>query len=105
GLITSLRRGMTMRIMLTLLLSAAATTSQVEYDRQADFSRYETWSWHEGVTRAASPVSDNRIREAIESELGARGLSRVDRDGTLLRLYYASKDIQIDIAPTQKHTR
>lgn len=88
-----------MRIMLTLLLSAAAATSQVEYDRQADFSRYETWSWHEGVTRAASPVADNRIREAIESGLAARGLSRVDRDGSLLVVYHASKDIQIDLVP------
>jgi Domain of unknown function (DUF4136) len=88
-----------MRIMLPLLLSAAATASQVEYDRQVDFSRYETWSWHERVTRAASPVADNRIREAIESGLAARGLSRVDRDGTLLVAYHASKDIEIDLAP------
>ena len=88
-----------MRTLLTLLLLAASTASQVEYDRQVDFSRYETWSWHERVTHAASPVADNRIREAIESGLAARGLSRVDRGGTLLVVYHASKDIEIDLAP------
>ena len=95
----SLRRGMTMRTLLTLLLFAAATASQVEYDRQVDFSRYETWSWHERVTPAASPMADKRIREAIERGLAARGLSRVDRDGALLVVYHASKTIEIDLAP------
>jgi hypothetical protein len=81
------------------LLFAAATASQIEYDRQVDFSRYETWSWHERVTPAASPVADKRIREAIERGLAARGLSRVDRDGTLLVVYHASKTSAIDLAP------
>ncbi len=95
----SLRRGMTMRTLLTLLLFAAATAPQVEYDRQVDFSRYETWSWHERVTPATNPMADRRIREAIEGGLAARGLSRVDRDGTLLVVYHATKTIEIDLAP------
>jgi Domain of unknown function (DUF4136) len=88
-----------MRTLLTLLLFAAVTDSQVEYDRQVDFSRYQTWSWHERVTRATSPVADQRIREAIERGLAARGLSRVDRNGTLLVVYHASKTIEINLAP------
>lgn len=88
-----------MRTLLTLLLLAAPTASQVEYDRQVDFSRYQTWSWHEHVTHASSPVADYQIREAIERGLTARGLSRVDRGGTLLVVYHASRDIEIDLAP------
>jgi Domain of unknown function (DUF4136) len=90
---------MTMRTLMTLLVMAAATTSSVEYDSRADFSRYQTWSWHERVTPAASPVADKRIREAIERGLAARGLSRVDRDPTLLVVYHASKTTEIDLAP------
>ena len=88
-----------MATLMTFLLLAAATATSVEYDPQVDFSRYETWSWHERVTPAANPVADKRIREAIESGLAARGISRVDRDGTLLVVYHASKTIEIDLAP------
>jgi Domain of unknown function (DUF4136) len=90
---------MTMATLMTFLLLAAATATSVEYDPQVDFSRYETWSWHRAVTPAANPVADKRIREAIENGLAARGISRVDRDGTLLVVYHASKTIEIDLAP------
>jgi uncharacterized protein DUF4136 len=88
-----------MTTLMTFLLLAAATTTSVEYDPQIDFSRYETWSWHRAVTPAAHPVTDKRIREAIETGLAARGISRVDRDGTLLVVYHASKTIEIDLVP------
>jgi Domain of unknown function (DUF4136) len=90
---------MTMATLMTFLLLAAATATSVEYDPQVDFSRYETWSWHRAVTPAANPVTDKRIREAIENGLAARGISRVDRDGTLLVVYHASKTTEIDLAP------
>jgi Domain of unknown function (DUF4136) len=84
---------------MTLLLLAAAAETSVEYDHQVDFSRYKTWSWHQGVTPAANPANDKRIREAIEKGLAARGLSRVDGGGPLLVVYHASKTTQIDLAP------
>jgi hypothetical protein len=90
---------MTMAAFITFLLLAVATATSVEYDAQVDFSRYETWSWHRSVTPAANPVADKRIREAIESGLAARGISRVDREGTLLVVYHASKTTEIDLAP------
>ena len=73
------------------LLLLAAATSSVDYDKQADFSRYKTWSWHTGVTPAMNPVTDKRVREAIEKGLGARGLSRVDSKASLLVAYHASR--------------
>ena len=88
-----------MATVLTFLLLAAATTTSVEYDSRVDFSRYETWSWHRAVTPAGNLVTDKRIREAIEKGLAARGISRVDRDGTLLVVYHASKTIEIELTP------
>jgi hypothetical protein len=90
---------MTMGTVMTLLLLAAATAPSVEYDPQVDFSRYGTWSWHGPVTPAANPVSDLRIREAIEGGLVARGIRRVDKGGTLLVVYHASKTTEIDLIP------
>jgi hypothetical protein len=85
--------------MMAILLAAAATSTSVEYDHQADFSRYGTWSWSEKVTRAMNPVTDKRIREAIESGLATRGLSRVDANATLVVAYHASKTSQLDLPP------
>jgi hypothetical protein len=90
---------MTMATLTTVLLLAAATATSVEYDPQVDFSRYKTWSWHRAATPAANSLTDKRIREAIENALAARGISRVDRDGTMLVVYHASKTIEIDLAP------
>ncbi len=86
---------------LLLLVAAAGSGSsgEVEYDHQVDFSKYKTWSWHEGVTHAMNPVNDNRVREAIEKGLAARGLSRVDSNATLLVAYHASHTTEIALAP------
>jgi Domain of unknown function (DUF4136) len=83
-------------ILTQLVLLLAAATPSVEYDPNVDFSRYDTWSWHEGVTPSMNPVTDKRIREAIESGLAARGLAHVDGKGTLLVVYHASRSTQID---------
>jgi hypothetical protein len=86
---------------LLLLVTAAGSGSsgEVDYDHQVDFSKYKTWSWHEGVTHAMNPTIDNRIREAIENGLTARGLSRADSNATLRVAYHASRTKQIEVAP------
>jgi hypothetical protein len=79
-----------------LLLLASGVVSSVEYDHQVDFSRYKTWSWHEGGTAAMNPVTDKAIRDAIEKTLAARGLSRVDSGATVFIVYHASRTTQIE---------
>jgi Domain of unknown function (DUF4136) len=83
-------------ILTQLVLLLAAASPSVEYDPNVDFARYDTWSWHEGVTPSMNPVTDKRIREAIEGGLAARGLSRVDGKGTLLVVYHAARSTVID---------
>lgn len=73
----------------------------VEYDHGANFSRYKTWSWGEGVTPALNPMNNRRIKDAIEKGLAARGLSRVDGQAPLVVVYHASKTTQIDIDPVK----
>ena len=85
-----------MIVLMALLLLGTPVTSSVEYDHQADFSRYKTWSWHEGGTAAMNPVTDKAIRDAIEKTLAARGLSRVDAGATVFVVYHASRTTQIE---------
>lgn len=91
-----------MRLLTTLLLLAGAANTSVDYDHQVNFSRYHTWKWDAGVTHAMDATTDNRIREAIESGLSTRGLSRADKDATLLVVYHADKTGEVSLAPVGK---
>ena len=92
-------RPATMVLFVVLALSGAtagAAEIKVNYDLQADFTRYKTWSWRTG-TAAPNPVSDKRIREDIEARLSARGITRVDKGGNLEVVYHAAGDNQISV--------
>jgi hypothetical protein len=82
---------------LALWAAAAAASAgdvKVDYDKQADFTRFKTWSWRKG-TPAPNPLADKRLREAIETRLGARGLKRADQGGDLEVVYHAAGDSRI----------
>ena len=76
--------------------AAASEGVQADYDKHADFTRYKTWSWGKG-TPAPNPVSDNRLREAVEKRLAARGLTRVEEKGDLQVVYHAAAENQINL--------
>ena len=58
------------------LLYAAVRT---DYDHKADFSRYHTYSWI-GV-QAGSSIWQDRIMQAVDSALSAKGWSKVGSGG------------------------
>jgi uncharacterized protein DUF4136 len=86
-------------ILMTLLLVAGSVTTSVEYDHQADFAQYKTWSWGQGGAAALNPVTDKAIRDAIEKALAGRGRSRVEAGAALSVVYHASRVTQIDRLP------
>lgn len=76
--------------MFLLLLGACASQPPVrsEYDRQADFSDYHTYTWinvdpvntPNGRTPEISALTLSRIVDAIEDELDRKGYERAERD-------------------------
>jgi hypothetical protein len=81
-------------ILAALFLSLAApgyAGVSVEHDREADFSRYTTYAWGEG-TPARRPDVQELIVAAVERELAARGLRRVDEGASLNVLTHALVD-------------
>src|SRR5260221_846514 len=65
-----------------LLLSASASFAQqvkTDYDRGADFSQYKTYSWKKVQTQDLLWV--DRIKEAVNSALTAKGLTAVESGG------------------------
>jgi uncharacterized protein DUF4136 len=70
-------------IMLGGLLPALATAQSLtltnDYSPNHDFSRLKTYSFKD-VQRTDNPFVDERIAAAVAAQLGARGLTRDDRD-------------------------
>lgn len=68
----------------------AAAAINVDYDRSVDFSRFETFSWATGT--AANAIVQKRIVAAVERELEAAGLRKVEGNGDLRVSTHVSTD-------------
>ena len=63
----------------------------MEFDREAEFSRYTTYAWGEG-TPARRPDVQDLIVAAVDRELAARGVRRVDGGAALNVITHALVD-------------
>jgi len=63
------------------ILSATASLAEVktDFDRNADFGRYRTYSW--GKVQAQNPLWVDRIKAAVESALAEKGWTEVESGG------------------------
>lgn len=72
-----------------VLLGAKVIT---DYNHQTDFSRYKTYSWIE--VKAGDPLWVDRIEAAVDSQLVAKGWSRVNGGGDASVCAFASTRAQ-----------
>jgi Domain of unknown function (DUF4136) len=72
------------------VLLAAKTI--VDYNHSADFSRYKTYSWLE--VKAGDPLWTDRIREAVDFELTAKGWTKVAVGGDAAIAAFGSSHTQ-----------
>jgi hypothetical protein len=64
--------------------SLAAQKVKVGYDKSVDFSKYKTYTRLEPSTPPTRPTLYKFVVNSIDSELSAKGLRRIDRDGDLI---------------------
>ena len=67
-----------------VLLAATASFAQqvkTDYDRSANFSQYKTYSWEKVQTQ--DPLWVDRIKEAVNAALTAKGLTPVESGGDI----------------------
>jgi len=63
----------------TLIAACSSTKPAIDFDPQADFSAYKTWSWlpggppETGDRQLDSPEVRERLKRGIEDEFAARG--------------------------------
>lgn len=64
---------------LVALLTVFAQHVQTDFDHQANFSQYKTYSWQE--IRPPDSLWDARIKRAVDAQLAAKGWTQVDNSG------------------------
>src|SRR4029453_19268832 len=78
-------------IVLGFLLFAYPAMGQkvdVKYDKAVDFSQYKTYFWDKGMP-ARNPIINQMITDAVDQQLAARGLRKVDADGDIQVMFMA----------------
>src|SRR5712664_3186491 len=66
-------------VFLVMLGVAFAQHVQTDFDHQANFSQYKTYSWQE--IKPANSLWDARIKNAVDAQLAAKGWTQVDSGG------------------------
>lgn len=87
---------------LCFLLTAAtafADKVNVDFDKDTDFSRYKTYAFAPG-TPTPQTLMNQRIERAIEAQLAARGLTKVEGDADLTVVYHCSVTQQTQLNTT-----
>ncbi|MGO8793822.1 MAG: DUF4136 domain-containing protein [Candidatus Sulfotelmatobacter sp.] len=64
---------------LAILTSALAQHVRTDFDHQANFAQYKTYSWQ--AIKPENSLWDSRIANAVDVQLAAKGWTRVDTDG------------------------
>jgi hypothetical protein len=80
----SLRRRITVIVFLigTSALSANAQQVTVGVQPAADLTKYKTYSWSKGLA-GANPIVQQMIVTAVDQEMAAKGMAKVESDGEL----------------------
>ena len=96
---------------LLLGVSGCATSSRVgvtsDFDHSVNFRTYKTWAWYPqqtvdaegGPAKGYESFLDQRLQAAVERELAAKGLTRVDKDADLFVAYSAKVEEKQQASP------
>lgn len=77
---TSFRNTAIWALFFVAMLGAAfAQQVKTDFDHQANFSQYKTYSWQK--IKPANSLWDARIKSAVDAQLTARGWTQVDSGG------------------------
>src|SRR5580700_4157019 len=79
-------------LFLVALGTAFAQQVKTDFDHQANFSRYKTYSWQE--IKPANSLWDARIKSAADAQLAAKGWTQVDSGGNVSMVAIATSQTE-----------
>ena len=76
-----LQKRMMLSLVVLLLSAIAASAANIssDYDHNTNFAKYKTYSW--GKVKTADSLWDERVKDAVNRELGAKGWTLVPSGG------------------------
>lgn len=83
---------------LLVVVSCSSMKISNDYDRNADFAGFKTYSWVEGQTLEGDyPLVHERLVRAIEGQLAMKGLNEADSNPDVFVTYHADENESIRI--------
>jgi Domain of unknown function (DUF4136) len=88
-------------ILLLVICEVTLAKVTVDWDKNADFNNLKTYAWARG-TPAQNPLMDQRIVEAVDQQLTAKGLQKVDTpaNADLVVVYHAAVGTETQLNTT-----
>jgi len=79
-------------LFLVALGTALAQQVKTDFDHQANFAQYKTYSWQD--VKVKNPLWTDRIKNAVNAQLEAKGLSQVESGGDVAIVAIATTQTQ-----------
>jgi len=92
--------GIRVLVVLFLLLTAGTAFAQnvsVDFDKEVDFSKYKTYAFEAGTPTPVT-LTNQRIEKAIEAQLAAKGLTRVESNADLTVVFHCAITERIQLS-------
>ena len=85
-----------------LVLGGCASSMNVstDYDRAANFAPLKTYSWRV-EQQLPNPLNAQRLVDAIDANLKAKGFTKVESGGDMTVTYHAATDKSVDVQSFQ----
>jgi hypothetical protein len=87
-------------VAIAVLLSPTIALAQkvsYDYDKSANFAGFKTYA-HKDGTKVGQPLIDERLVAAIDAQMAAKGLTKVESDPDIFVIYHMAFDKQKDIS-------
>jgi uncharacterized protein DUF4136 len=97
-----IKLGMRIVVGLCFLLTAGTALAQkvsVDFDKSTDFSKFKTYAFAAG-TPTPETLTNQRIESAIEAQLAAKGLTRVQSNADLTVVFHCAVTQQTQLNTT-----
>jgi hypothetical protein len=91
-------------ILLSTVIAAGCSSRSVnlDYDLSADFSSFETYAWYEGeqTIKEEDPLGHQRVMDAVERQMSAKGLRKVSSSPDVYVTYAGEDNEQVRMDTT-----
>jgi len=75
-----------------IAVMASCSTLKVDYDNQADFTKYKTYAFSEETLQLpVNQLNRDRVIRAVETEMAAKGFTKSDTPDVLIDLQVSAK--------------